>query len=162
MKKIIFLFIALSCFSCNDGDFDVPEFEFTDDVYGCWNDLILYITSTSNTETMVMTLIEDEIGTIPGEESYPIVSPLDVVYRIFDDGIGSDYFCQAIPPIEPKVVKELIAESGFVNIITTEIYTGPILTGYSYEISLSDLLFIDDGERIFFETFEFGTYEIEL
>ena len=162
MKKIISLFIALSCFSCNDGDFDVPEFEFTDNVYGCWNDLIVYITSSSNTETMVMTLIEGEIGTTPGETSYPIASPLEVVYRIFDDGIGNDYFCQAIPPIEPKVVKELIAESGNVNIITTEIYTDLVLTGYSYEISLSDLLFLDNGERIFFENFEFGTYEVEL
>jgi len=162
MKKIITLFIALSFFSCNDGDFDVPEFQFTEDVYGCWNDLILYITSSSNTETMVMTLIEGELGTTVGEASYTISSQREVVYRIFDDGIGSDYFCQAIPPIEPKVIKELIADEGKVNIITTEIYTDLVLTGYSYEITLSDLVFLDNDDMIFFENFIFGTYEIEL
>jgi hypothetical protein len=161
MKKIITLFIALSFLSCNDGDFDVPGFEFTDEVYGCWN-YILYVTSSNKTETMVMTLIDEEIGTEIGEKSYPISPSLEVVYRIFNEGIGTDYFCQAIPPTSPKVIKELDAASGFVNIITSEIFENNVLVGYSYEITILDLLFMDNNERIYFETFKFGTYIIML
>ena len=106
MKKFITLFIALSFFSCDDGDFDTPEFDFEDTVYSCY-DYLLYITNSSKTETMAMTLIDGQLGTEIGEKSYPVSSSLEVVYRLFDGGIGSDYFCQLIPATTPKVLKEM-------------------------------------------------------
>lgn len=166
MKKLLTLFIALSLVSCNDGDFDVPDFEFEDTVYGCGSDQLLYITSSADTETMIMTLFNDEIGTEVGTKSYAINSTSrEVVYRLFNDGITSDYFCQAIPPTTPKVVEELIAESGTINITTSEILDDDevTVTGYHYVITISDLLFVEDnGDQIFFETFEFGKeYEVD-
>ena len=161
MKKIITLFIALSFFSFDDGDFDKPEFEFEDTVYSCF-DYVLYVTNSNKTEAMVMTLIDSQLGTDLGEKSFPVSSSLEIVYRLFDAGIGSDYFCQLIPAIDPKVLKELNAESGLVNIVTSEIFEDDVLTGYSYDISISDLLFIDGNERIFYESFYFGIFEIKL
>lgn len=161
MKKIITLIIALSFFSCNDGDFDSPEFEFEDTVYSCFY-YVLYVTNVSKTEAMAITLIDGELGTEVGEKAYPVSSSLEIVYRLFDSGIGSDYFCQLIPALEPKVLTELNADSAMVNIITTEIFKDNVLTGYSYEISISDLLFIDGSDRIFYESFPFGTYTINL
>lgn len=147
--------------SCSDGDFDVPEFDFDETVYSC-DDYVLYVTSSSATETMVMTLVEDELGTEVGTFSYPITSTRKVVYRLFSDAVGSNYFCQLIPPTSPTVIEELDAESGEINIVTTEIIEEGVLTGYSYEISISDLLFIDGNERIYFENFVFGNYEIDV
>ncbi len=165
MKKLLTLFIAFTLVSCNDGDFNVPDFEFEDTVYGCWTDQVLYITSSLDTEAMVITLINDELGTEVGTESYPISSTREVAYRIFNEGIDSNYFCQAIPPTTPIVVKELNAESGTINITTSEILDEDnIVTGYNYVITMSDLLFVEtNGNKIFFESFEFGTaYEIDV
>lgn len=165
MKKLLTLFIALTLISCNDGDFNVPEFDFEDEVNGCWDNQVLYITSSLSTEAMVMTLVNEELDTIVGTESFEISSTLEVAYRIFDDGIGSDYFCQAIPPTTPIVVTELNAESGTINITTSTVLDDDAeITGYNYVITLSDLLFIEDnGDQIFFESFDFGDdYEIDI
>lgn len=161
MKKLITLFIALSFFSCDDGDFDVPAFEFTSTIQDC-GEYILYITNSNSTEVLALTLSTAQINTEIGEVSYAISSTLEANYRIFEDGIGSDYFCQAIPPSTPKVLKELNAESGFINIITEEVLTDGVITGYNYTITLSELLFNDNDERIYFESLDFGVFDIIL
>lgn len=165
MKKLLTLLIAFTLFSCNDGDFDVPDFEFEDTVYGCWENRVLFITSSLDTEAMVMTLIDEELDTIVGTESYAISSTREVAYRIFDDGIDDDYFCQAIPPTTPIVVTELNAETGTINITTSKILDeNNIITAYNYVITLSDLLLVgNDGNEVFYESFEFGdSYEIAV
>lgn len=168
MKKLLTLFIAFTLVSCNDGDFDVPDFEFEDEIYGCWDNQILYITSSADTETMVMTLIDDELGTEAGTETYAISSSREVVYRIFDEGIDSDYFCQAIPPTTPTVVNELNAQSGNITIVTSEVFDddddADLVTSYIYEITISNITFTDnDGADIFFESFDFGDeYEVTV
>ena len=156
MKKIITLFLAFSLFSCNDGNFDVPIFEFTDTVNSC-GEYILYVANSDDTEVLVLTLNTTHINNELGDTTYSISSSLEVNYRIFEDGIGTDYFCQAIPPITPIVVKELNAESGTIHITTAE-----TSNGYSYTITISDLLFNDSDERILFETLNFGVFSLTL
>lgn len=161
MKKLLTVFVALLLFSCNDGDFDTPEFEFEDTVNSC-GEYILYVTNSNGTETMVITLTNDELNTTVGTEEYPVSSSRQIVYRLFDTGITSSYFCQEIPPTSPAVLDEMIAESATVNIITTEVFEDNVLTGYAYEISISDLIFIEGDERIYYESFPFGSFEINL
>jgi hypothetical protein len=156
MKKIITLFLALTLFSCNDGNFDVPVFEFTNTVNSC-GEYILFVTNSDNTEVLVLTLNSTHISNELGDATYSISSGLEVNYRIFEDGIGTNYFCQAIPPLIPKVLKELNAESGTINITTAE-----ISNGYTYTITISDLLFNDNDERILFETLDFGVFTVTL
>ena len=153
MKEFIILFFALSLISCNDGDFDVPAIEFTSDVGSC-GEYLLYITNSNNTEVLILTLGPSNLGTIEGESAIQISSSSkNLIYRIFNEGIQDTYFCQDIPPSSPNVAKELIAESGIINITTTE-----ISNGYEYSITISDLLFNDVDERIFFENFSFGDF----
>ncbi|MDT8418259.1 MAG: hypothetical protein RQ864_10660 [Lutibacter sp.] len=159
MKKLLILFLAFTLNACNDGDFDVPVFEFTEKVNTC-GEFVLYIASTNSTEVLVLTLPSTALGTTP-TATFPISATTTATYRIFDKGITSTYFCQAVPPLEPKILKELKADGGTINITTVEILTNSIVTGYSYEITLSNINFIDGEERVFFETFNFGTLEIK-
>jgi len=161
MKKLITLFIALSFFSCNDGDFDVPAFEFTSPVNSC-GEYILYITNSNSTEVLALTLSTTQINSEIGVVSHAISSIVEANYRIFEEGIGTDYFCQSIPPSKPKVLKELNAESGFINITTSEVLTDGELTGYTYTINITELLFNDNNERIFFESLDFGVFDVIL
>lgn len=161
MKKILTLFLIITLFSCNDGDLDVPSFDFEDTVNSC-GEYVLYVENSSGTEVLAITLTNGELGTTVGEESYDTSTSLLVVYRIFDDEISSSYFCQDIPPTTPEVVSSLDAESATINIVTTEIIEDSVVTGYSYEISISDLLFMDGDDRIYYESLDFGTFEIDL
>ena len=157
MKKLIILFIAFSLFSCNDGDFDVPAFEFTETVNSC-GEYILYIKNSNSTETLVLTLNSSDLGTTEGETSFEIPTNTTVTYRIFKEGIGETYFCQDIPPATPHVLKELTATSGTVTILTTLESTD----NYSYTINISELLFDDNNERIFFENLSFGIFTLSF
>ncbi|WP_129366605.1 hypothetical protein [Lutibacter sp. HS1-25] len=162
MKKILTLFIAISFISCNDGDFDIPNFQFNNTIYSCDN-YVLYVTNNSKTETLVITLTNNELGTDIGTVSYPVNSSRKAVYRLFKSAIDNNYFCQTIPPITPSVISELDAISATINITTSEVKDKDnVLTGYSYDISFSDLLFKDSDGRIFYESFPFGSFEIDL
>ena len=159
MKKLLILLLAFTLNACNDGDFDVPVFEFTEKVNKC-GEYVLYITSTNSTEVLVLTLPPTAFGTAP-TVTLPISATATATYRIFDKGITATYFCQAIPPLEPKIIKELKADGGTINIVATAMLTNNIVTGYSYEITISKLSFNDGKERIFFESFNFGKLEIK-
>ena len=162
MKKLFTLIITLFLFSCSDGDFEVPAFEFTETINSC-NDYFLYKTSASKTETIFVSFTSNQLGTSLGENTYSISSNAPVTYRIFDEKLDSDYFCQTVPPIKPKVLKELNALEGSIIIITTEVLdNNNVVTGYTYDISFKNLLFMDDTERIYFESLDFGTYTLEI
>lgn len=161
MKKLLILFLAFTLNACNDGDFDVPVFEFTETVNKC-GAYVLYITNTTKTEVLVLTLPPTAIDTIVGVKPLPISATVTATYRIFDVGITDKYFCQAIPPLEPKIIKELKADdTGIVNITTAKILKDSILTGYSYEINISNLNFKKGEDRIYRENFVFGTLTIK-
>ncbi len=159
MKRILTLILVLFLTSCNDGDFDVPAFEFTENVSSC-NEYLLYISNSNNMEVLILPLTSTQLGTTTGEKSYTIPGTVSVIYRIFEEEFGVDYFCQSIPPSIPKVLKELIAAGGTLNINTLEKETDGIVTSYEYVITISDLLFDDGKERIFFENFDYGTFTL--
>jgi hypothetical protein len=159
MRKIVILLLALILNSCNDGNFEVPSFDFTETVNHC-GEYILYITNTEKKEVMILTLSPDEINTTEGTKSYPILSPIQVNYRIFDAAIGTTYFCQSIPPASPNVLKDLNATDGEINITTTAVKENDIITGYDYTITITNLLFKDGDQKVFFETFNFGTLQL--
>jgi len=159
MKKLLILILAFTVNACNDGDFDVPVFEFTEKVNVC-GEYVLFITSANSTEVLVLTLPKTALGTEP-TTTLPFSTTVTATYRIFNKGITPAYFCQDIPPLEPKIIKELKADGGTVNIAATAILTNSVITGYSYEITILNLNFNDGKERIFFESFNFGKLDIK-
>lgn len=161
MKKIVILLLAFILNSCNDGNFSVPVFNFTNTITSC-GQYILYKTSTDKTEVLILTLTPTQIGNIIGDTSYPISSTVSITYRIFNTGIDGNYFCQTIPPATPTIKKELLAVSGNVNISTSEILKNGVVTGYSYSITMSKLLFDTNNERVYFDNFDFGIFTVNL
>ncbi len=161
MKKIVILLLAFVLNSCNDGNFDVPSFDFTETVNQC-GEYLLYRTNTDKTEVITIVLSPSQINTTLGTESYPISSLIQVNYRIFDSAIGSDYFCQTIPPATPNVLKELNATDGEISITTTAIKENDVVTGYNYDINITNLLFNDSDSKIFYETYYFGIFSINI
>jgi hypothetical protein len=161
MKKIILLVLAFTLFSCNDGDFDVPTFEFSDVISSC-GEYILFKKNSESTEVLVLTLSNSDLGSSEGDKAISI-TPEKVIYRIFDAAITDDYFCASIPPTTPLVLKDIYAESGSINIITTVLKNqNNEITGYSYDISFSELLFLDEDGQIFYQNFDFGTFTVNL
>tara|TARA_R110001583_G_scaffold58714_4_gene174829 strand:- start:3962 stop:4441 length:480 start_codon:yes stop_codon:yes gene_type:complete len=158
MKKLITLFIAFTLISCNDGDFDIPAFEFTNTVKSC-GEYLLFVKNTESTEVLMLSLTNTQLGSTVGEKTYPISTTLKVTYRIFDEKITDTYFCQAIPPATPLVLKELLGIEGTLVINTIATITNEVVTGYEYDISLKNLLFLDNNQRIYFESMPFGTFK---
>jgi hypothetical protein len=107
-------------------------------------------------------LLNGQLGTTVGEATYPISANLSIVYRIFDEAIGTNYFCQIIPPTTPKVASQLIANTGTVQIITSEVLQNNVVIGYSYEITILELLFLDGNERIYYESLPIGTFQVKI
>lgn len=152
MKKLLFAFVALLFVACDDGDFDVPSFDFDNNVSSC-GEYILYIKNSNSTETLAITLAPEDIPDTEGTTELQITSTRSVNYRIYDDAIGTEYFCSDIPPTDPQVIKELYAEAGTIILITTA--TG---NKFEHDISFDSLTFQDGNDRIFFETFYFGVF----
>lgn len=155
MKHFFVLLLVASFFACSDGDFDIPSFEFSETVSTCGS-YVLYRTNTDKTEALILTLTPNQLTTVTGEKNYNISAETALVYRLFDNAVGTTYFCQDIPPIEPKVLKELNATEGSITVNTTvDASSGnPV---YTHIISITNMLFINNKERIFFESFAFGT-----
>lgn len=161
MKKLVFFLVAFSLVSCNDGDYDVPAFDFETTVYSC-DDTLLYIMNSDETEAFILEFDTDDLATEEGTETFSISTTYTATYRLFDDSIGDSYFCQAIPSSTPNVIDEIEAESGTITVVTTADETDGEITGYTYDISISDLLLLDGTDRIFYESFDFGTYTVTL
>lgn len=155
MKKVLFILSLILLSACNDGNFDVPAFEFEESVQQCGS-YVFYRLNSESTEAMILEIPSVNFGSTAGENTISINDSNKITYRIFNDGVDNNYFCQDLPPSTPKVIKELIAESG--NFLITTIVddtTTPIT--YSYDIVLKEVLFLDGEDQVYFETFNFAT-----
>ena len=129
MKKICFLSFLIFNLSCDDGDFEVPSFDFDDVSLSNCGDIVLHKISSSGNEALILKLDENNTDgtffkTALTNETYAISSTRNnnFLYRIFEDRVNSGYFCQEIPPVEPIVLKEWNGEGTLVvnNVITLD------------------------------------------
>ena len=86
-----------------------------------------------------------------------INSQSELIYRIFDGKVAKNYFCDAIPPISPKVIEEVSATNGVVTVTTVVSETDANI--FEHTITLSGLTLMNSkGERITdLTTINFGT-----
>lgn len=155
MKKITSLFAIIFFASCSDGDLEIEVIDFDDiTVETCEipteNTQIFF--KRNDTEALVLTLqsgvlsngivgdtaVVATTSTIPGQSQ--------LVYRIFNDAVTTNYFCDDIPPIAPIVIEEVEAEDGTVIVETKSTADS---TAFEHTIKLMDVTLINSkGERI--------------
>ena len=150
--------------SCDDGDLDTSSFEFEETVNVCGDYTLYRLSTISKREALVVTLTTDQIR--KDEEPVAPVAvtqsgPYQVRQRLFDDTVGSDYFCAVVPPADPKVVTEWIGVSGSILVENRPIYEedGTTLKAWEHVIVLDDVVLEKEDERLIFnDMYLFGTF----
>jgi len=165
MRILLFILVLITITSCDDGDFDQLQFNFETTVNTCGS-YVLYRTSSEKTEALIISLNETDIVQEVGVKTIPI-SETNVIYRIFNESLGTDYFCATIPPISPTVLKEWKAVSGInnmINIDTTEIIseTDGSITGYKHNLVFTNLVLENEGVQEKYVTYSFGSFTTTL
>lgn len=128
MKRSFFCGLAMCLVlatSCDDGDLQIETLDFDSvSIDTCDNPIT---TSTevlfkiNGDEALILELgaglLVNEVTTEARTSALP--SNSNLIYRIFDGSVTSGYFCDAIPPVSPVVIEEIIASSGTVSVTTT-------------------------------------------
>lgn len=164
MKKFTLLLLCVLCFSCDDGYFDAPAFDFSETVYDCDvvdNKYVLFRLAAA--ESLIITLtnqqIKNEVTTEPVEVA---VTGDNVIYRTFDAEVSSSYFCQTIPPVEPRVVANWTGSTGSASFIIVEtieeLDENDILIGYRHFITFENLKLENGDNSITYEEEIFGEF----
>lgn len=132
MKKIFsILSLVFSLSACDNGDIIVTSFDLEDSelelcALGTLN-VFYTINNDGNFESMSLELTSDQLEDIEralaentGENiEFDLVDPNELTYRIYDGEIPTDeYFCEAVPPSEPRVIDEYTTDEGTVVIRT--------------------------------------------
>ncbi|WP_152286479.1 hypothetical protein [Flavicella marina] len=117
MKKLSFLLFLTFFLACDDGEFNVPSFDFDGLTINNCGNLVFYKTTSSATESLMIQLdvdnTDDIFFKVPFDEQPFQISESGVnsmSYRIFNDALGNDYFCQDIPPTTPVVSESWTGE----------------------------------------------------
>ncbi|HET8754214.1 MAG TPA: hypothetical protein VFM59_07615 [Salinimicrobium sp.] len=126
MKKFFLLsFMYFMFLSCDDGDFIVTDFNFENknlSTCGTGENRVLYnINNEGVFESIAFVFKEAALERLEEENSQVEIklnSENEIIYRTFDSEVGENYFCNQIPPINPKVVQEYRSTTGGTVIIT--------------------------------------------
>lgn len=128
MKKFSFFALLAILLSCDDGDFNVPSFDFEGLTINNCGNLVLHKITSSSTESLIIYLNEDNTENIyfkTESDSLEYFISKDgehtMSYRIFNGTVSSDYFCQDIPSATPTVAEEWIGD-GTLYVTNTIIY----------------------------------------
>ena len=128
MNRVLITFLLLISLSCDDGNFDVPEFDFSSiDIDDC-GDVVLF--KINENETLVIE-IDPKLN---GDEETFLTFDWDnktfsvtengtnkITYRTLSEKPTANYFCQNIPPTSPAVISEWKGTGTIiVNTILTE------------------------------------------
>jgi len=165
MKKlfaIVFVFLNLSC---DDGNFEIPSFEFEETVNYCDEYLLYKLSTNGQVETLMVTLTTQQI-----RNSEDLVAPVQVAptglfqvtYRIFDDRVTSSYFCALVPATEPKTVKNWVGIDGIIFVQNEAVYNDDEteIIAYNHIISIKDLVLESGENKMKFDVlYEYGEFQ---
>lgn len=134
MKKVlaaIFLFSVLA--SCDNGDIIVTSFDLQESnlkLCGTTDKKVLYAINNDDVfESMSLQLqdnnLEDSLQNVlttntTEDLEISLSNSNRLVYRLYDSEVPSDYFCNQIPPRDPKVQEEYWSTTGGRVVISTD------------------------------------------
>lgn len=167
MKKVFSLILFSCLLSCDDGDLQIEtlDFDSIESIESC-----VAVSSTASNllfkingdEALILELpsgvLKNEVS--EGTITNAISGTTKLTYRIFTEKVTKNYFCDAVPPINPTVSQEVIAENGDILITTTAVDSET----FEHKIELSEISFVtEDGSRITdLQISEFGTVTTNL
>ncbi|MGB6152658.1 MAG: hypothetical protein WBG48_11755 [Pricia sp.] len=157
MKKILLPCVLIGLYACDDGDLQIEEVDFAaSNIASCpgLDDLTntTFFFKIDEDEALLLNLapglLKNETS-VPGTLASTIPTPSSLTYRFFTDNVTSAYFCDAIPPLEPTVLKENEATAGNINIDTKVDNLTADTKDYAHTITMDNLSLVNDlGEQL--------------
>lgn len=154
MKGIVAFGIMAVLMACDDGDLQIETLDFDSvDPQTCetlvadgTEPIVLF--KINSDEALILelpaTALKNEVAT-DVTNNVTAGGSTAVTYRIFDDAVNKDYFCNQIPLGSPLLSEEIQAESGQVLITTTTTDS----TTFTHNIRLSAIsLLTSENTRI--------------
>ena len=151
-KGFLLLFFCL-LLSCDDGDLQIEIIDFDDSTIDfCESETDINSTfffKLNSTEALILDLqngiLQNEasegtiVSNVPGQSQ--------LTYRTFSGNINKNYFCDQLPPSDPVVLEEILAEGGEVFITTVQSVNDT--TVFEHTIELNGISLVNsNGERI--------------
>lgn len=172
MKRFIgFLALVLLLNACDDGELTVQTIDFTS-VAAVKCDLNDIIYKLNGSEILALEIPE---APVPQNAfiNEPTVTPREillnatnkVVYRSYNGAVSSGNICATLPATSPNVIEEWTANSGRIEIVTTQVLNtntttnATTITKYNHYIVFKDITFIKPNGVQVYETFVFGNYQ---
>lgn len=138
--------------ACSDGELQIENIDF--------DDVALKVCGTPTTDTQLLFKLKESEALILDLQSgllrnevtgdtleSPIPSQSELIYRIFTEDVKDSYFCDAVPPVVPKVVEEIPSEAGTVLIYTSQ--NPSDTTKFEHQIWFENVSFVNAaGERL--------------
>lgn len=158
MKNILFLLIGLIILSCNDGNFDTPEFQFSSIEINDCGELVLF--KINGSEALFINFTSSDIKNEEGESLLTISTSRPVTYRVLDDQVTSSYFCNNIPPTSPQTLRNWTGTGSILIQTEEQLDSLAIGTGiFLHQINLINLVLSSDKGTLSYDDYDFGIYE---
>ena len=109
MKKWSLLIILLSFLGCNDGNVDVPSFDFSSTSVENCGEIVLYKINSNEILVIELAASSDFLTTERTTATSFTLSTTGsntVTYRTLDATPTGSYFCQNVPPTSPTILTE--------------------------------------------------------
>jgi hypothetical protein len=172
MRKIVgFFVLLLSLNACDDGDFNIESFDFSNATTNSCNsgESGFFIYKINDNEALILQIPENnfknEITPTGEPRTLPINSTNKVIYRLYNGVLNTNVICNTIPPANPIVTTEWNALSGDIEISTSvnkevdETTNATEITGYTHTIVLRNVNFdTGNGNQQLFAELVFGDY----
>jgi len=168
MKNLFYsLLLCLGLLSCDDGDVIFTTFDFDEEnlqYCGDMGDFVFFKIKTQSFETLALQLrTQDSILHVADTNIYMLGDGThSLTYRILNEQITADYFCNSIPPTTPDVTSEYKSTAGnaIVRTRTESDTVGPTVTNTYYtQIILTNLRMESQNETIIQDTLRLGAIE---
>lgn len=165
---MLFLGICIGLYACDDGDLQIEEVDFdTSNIESCSGledtTETTFFFKIDGDEALLLNLAEGLIQnetSVAGTLASTLPTASSLTYRFFNGDVTSAYFCDALPPVEPTVIKENIATAGNIT-VDTRVDTVTVDTkNYGHLISINNLSLVNDqGEQLTdLSTLTYGTF----
>jgi len=168
----LLILLVIGTVSCSDGDIILTNFDFEDSTLETCennNSRVYFKRNQSSPESLSLTLPNtDSLYYQTDTIQYSLNgNSAKLVYRLHNEQVPNNYFCQSIPPSSPKTEQEYVSDTGIATVYilvrnSNEEEGNPPNT-YPYTLTtqvtvvLNDISLYNEEETIIRETLSLGT-----